>query len=31
MKRVLLVTTAFGLLLATAMAADLPSRNQMPV
>jgi outer membrane immunogenic protein len=33
MRRVLLATTAFGLLAATAaaMAADLPYRNQMPV
>jgi outer membrane immunogenic protein len=33
MRRVLLVTTAFGILAATAaaMAADLPYRNQMPV
>ena len=33
MKRVLLVTTGFGLLAATAtaIAADLPYRNQMPV
>jgi len=33
MKRVLVVTTAFGLVAATAaaVAADLPYRNQMPV